>query len=431
MNLSNLFNPRSVAVIGASDDPRKISYSIFKNLLSYKTVYPVNPNHKEISGMKCYPTVESIRKKIDLGIIAVPSKVVPEIIKKGKNVRNWIIISAGFSEAGDKKLEEEILALAKKNKQRIIGPNCMGIQIPNIDLNATFMPRSLQKGNVAFISQSGGFCAAMLFQGEQENVGLSALVSVGNMIDVDIADMIEYFDKDKNTSAIAIYLEGLKDGRKFLDAAKNCKKPIVVLKIGKTEEGKKAAVTHTGSMAGSYEIYQGAFRQANIIEVKSTEELFDLIKAFTLIKNAKKEVIIITNGGGLGTAAADAVEENGLILKEITKEKSKELIKAIPFLGNSKNPIDLTGNATTSTYETVIDILGKENASFVIILIPTAVINPEKAAISTVDLSRKKPVVACWMSGEFTESSINLLRKSGVASFESPERAVRVLGKLA
>ncbi len=399
--LASLFKAKSVAVVGASNVDTKIGCIILRNLMrAFKGgIYPINPNYDELFNLKCYPTASAVNKLIDVAVIAVPAEVVPKVLESAANAKNVVIISSGFSEVGNEKLASQVLDIAKKNKQRVLGPNCIGIQVPKTGLDTTFLPELASQGNVAFVSQSGGFGSAILNWSKKENIGFSAFVSVGNMSDLDFADFIEYLNKDVSTKVMALYIESVNDGRRFLEAAKKCKKPIIAFKIGKTEEGKKAALTHTGSMAGSYGVYKGAFRQASVIEAESTEELFDLVKGFSLVKKPKNnKLVIITNSGGPGTAGSDAVQ-------------SLDLVKYV----------DLGGDATVEVFRDAFKTYGRQEASFLVTVVPTAVADTKAIGLEVKELAKRKPTVASFLGCSAPE---------GVASYETPERAVRVLERL-
>jgi len=412
MSLKPLLRPKSVAVVGASSTPGKIGYEILKNLEHFKgKVYPVNPKHYVVQGLKCYPYVAAIKKKVDLAIFVVPAHIVPQALSAAHNAKTIAIIASGFSEVDNKELAAKVLNIAKKNKQRILGPNCLGIQIPYLNLNATFAPKLAKAGNMAFISQSGGFGSAMIDWAYQERIGFSAFVSIGNMLDLNFSDLLHYFGNDKHTKAIVLYMEGLKEGRRFLDAARKCKKPIIVFKIGKTEAGKKVASTHTGSLAGEQAIYSGAFKQAGIIEAGSTAELFDLVKGFSLVKKpANNKVIIVTNSGGPGAAAADSISSPLELYKE--------------------GIVDLTGGATVDTFKQTLGALKKVKANVVVTYVPTDVANPCEITQVIAELARTKTVVASFLGGCLAYQCSAVFKSKCAANFETPERAINVLKKL-
>jgi len=411
MSLKPLLRPKSIAIVGASPTLGKIGHEILKNLERFKgKVYPINPKHDSILGKKCYPCVAAIKKRVDLALFAVPAHIIPQALKAASNAKVVVIISSGFSEVDDHELASTVLEIAKRNKQRILGPNCLGVQIPYLNLNATFAPKMAKPGGIAFISQSGGFGSAMLDWMQQEYLGLSAFISIGNMLDLNFSDLLHYFSKDKHTTAIALYMEGLKDGRRFLAAAKKCKKPIVVLKIGKTEEGVKTASTHTGSLAGEQAIYSGAFRQAGIIEASSTAELFDIVKGFSLVKKpTNNKVVILTNSGGPGAAAADSISA------------PLELHGSV---------IDLTGGATADTFKQTLHELRNVKANFLVTYVPTEVANPCEIASLLADFARKKTVVASFLGGHLAYQCSAVFKSHCAAHFETPERAMNTLKKL-
>ncbi|MFH7864962.1 MAG: CoA-binding protein, partial [Candidatus Aenigmatarchaeota archaeon] len=323
--LDKFFNPKSVAIIGASHTPGKIGYAILESMkMSFNgKIYPINPNISEIMGLKTYSSVLDIEDQIDLAIIVVKSEIVASVLEEcgKKKIRNVIIISSGFSEIGNKKGEDELLNIAKRYKIRIIGPNCIGIYKRNLDM--LFMPREKLKrpldGYLSLITQSGAFGSAILDFCAYNGIGVSKFISIGNRIDVNEIELLEYLNKDVQTRAIGIYLESTVDGKKFIETAKTVvkNKPIVIFKAGKTKKGTEAVASHTGALAGEYSLYQAAFKQAGIIEAKNVEQLIDftniLAKQPPLQDN---KIAIITDGGGFGIAAADAAINAGLSLPE-------------------------------------------------------------------------------------------------------------------
>ncbi len=335
-DLAYCFKPRNVAVIGASREEGKVGNAVLTNLLKGTTrqmmsakgfegnIYPINPKSDEILGLKCYPSITDVPEDVDLAVIIIPSKFVPSVMKElpSKNVKTAIIISAGFSEGGPDgaELEKQVLETAKANNIRIIGPNCLGIMRTHNNLNASFADIMPPKGPISFVSQSGALCTAVIQYSYEEDIGFSNFVSIGNKSDVDDADLLEYFAEDPETKAIALYVESLKDGQKFMKTAKEVikEKPIVVLKSGRTESGAKAASSHTGSLAGSDVAYEAAFKQSGIYRVYTISELFDIAKALGYQPPAKgNNIAIITNAGGPGVMAADQLYYRNLNLAQL------------------------------------------------------------------------------------------------------------------
>lgn len=420
--MKGFLEPKTIAVIGASSNKTKVGFSLMFNLRKFKgKVIPINLKGKPIFGKKCYKTVLDYSQKIDLALVSVPAPVVPFVLKQciDKGIPNVIIISSGFSEVGNKEVEKKLKEMAK-GKARILGPNCFGVVNPYNNFNTTFAMQTPKKGDVAFISQSGSLWSAILEYSIRTHFGFSGFVSFGNMIDVDFADCIEYFDKDPKTKVIVVYIESLHDGKGFMRAAKKCKKPIIAIKSGSSEAGKKATFSHTGSMAGTFEIYKAAFKQCGIIHVKTLTEAFDKAKFFQTTKG--RRVVIITNSGGPGALVADHCAEEGLEVVPLPKN----LIFNLHPAWSHNNPIDVVGDAKSDSYKHVFDVL-TENKDFydcvIVILTPqkmTDVINVAKAVVEFKKKS-KKPVAAAWM----TEIGKDMLEKAKIPAFFKLERAAR------
>ncbi|ASJ11401.1 acetate--CoA ligase family protein [Thermococcus thioreducens] len=369
--LDFLFYPRSVAVIGASNVPGKIGNSIMRSItLKFDgKVYAVNVKggEVEVNGkrFKVYRSIREIPDEIDVAVIAVPAKFVPDVIDEcgEKGVKGAVVISAGFKEAGRVELEEELVRRAKKWGIRLVGPNCLGVTNLENGFDCNFNPPERQArppaGKIAFMSQSGAFGAAILDWAANHEIGMSKFISLGNMADLDESDFIAYLGEDEKTGVITGYIEGVKDGRKFFNVAKEVtlKKPIIVLKAGRTEAGAKAAASHTGSLAGSYKIYEAAFEQTGVLSAKSMRQLFNYAKALAMQKPAKgNRVAIVTNGGGAGVMMSDGLLERGMKLAELSDETNERFRKDIeegklPHHMSYRNPIDVIGDAPSSRYE--------------------------------------------------------------------------------
>lgn len=424
MELDPLFSPKSIAVIGASRSREKVGSIILKNLTHFKgKLYPVNPNAKFIFGHRCYPTVESIEKPVDLGIIATKAELVPQIIGNAKNMKTCIVISSGFSEVGNVKLKDALLEAASKSGTRVLGPNCIGIQIPSKELNATFMKPAMT-GEYALISQSGAVCAAIIDWSVDHHLGFSKIISLGNSYDLSFPEIIDYLQKDNSTKKILLYIEGIEKGRDFIDAAKKSKKPIYALKVGKTSEGVKAAKTHTGALAGSYAIYRDIFRQVGVTEIKTLKDLFMFLK---MSRMEKKEVIVLSNAGGPATATADLLSEQGIELKELYGKTIRELDEILPKNWSRSNPVDILGDATPERYEAALKVLSKENANILLILTPQEMTNPKETARR---ISKFRNVAAVFIGGRETTRARELLEEKHIPAFEFPEQAVYCLGLL-
>lgn len=432
MSLKRFFTPRNIAVIGASRHEGKVGYTIFKNLVDkYKgKVYPVNPNAKSILGIKCYPSVLEVKDKIDLAIIAVPAKIVPSVLEDcGKmGIKNVIIITAGFSEVGNKDGERKLLEIANKYGIKFIGPNTLGILDNYSGLDCIFVPEDRmkrpKKGNISFISQSGALAVALLDRIAKEGYGISKFISYGNATQTDESDLIEFLSKDKKTKVIAWYVEGIKNAKKLIKIIKNVKKPVIAIKGGKTKEGKKAALSHTGSLAGSYEIYKGFFKQFGIIEVENLRELFLVTEALEYYgKNHGKRIAIITNGGGFGILTTDKVSGVGLKMAELSEGTRKKLRKKLGKMINIRNPLDLLGDATTERYKIALGELMKDPNVDIIILILISQL-PTLKNVSEIfrKMKIKKPVLL--VSDCENEEIKKIGKKYKVPCFNYPEDAV-------
>ncbi len=441
--LDFFFNPSSIAVIGVSRNHEKIGSVIFQNILDSKytgNVYAVNPNTNNIFERKCYPSVKDIEGDVDLAVIAIPAAGVLEALKDciEKCVKACIVISAGFSEIGNKKVEEEMAKIAK-DKIRIIGPNVIGLYDSYSDVDTVFNAKYRQgrprKGGIAFVSQSGAFGSALMDWCVNEGVGLSKFISIGNRVDVDETDLLDYLADDDATKVIAMYLESTKNGRRFYEKLKSVtkKKPVIIMKAGKSAEGVKAAKSHTGSLAGSAEIYSGLFSQAGAIEAENTEDLFDFAKALALPRLRFNRVQIITNGGGFGVIAADAIIQNGLKLAEIGDVSKKAIKRVVPGFATVSNPIDLTGNSTSEMYENTMKIVLEDgNVGALIIILLLQVSSLESDVIESIIKMKKygKPIVVCSTGSEFTDIHKKLLEESSVPVYPTPERAAKAIKAL-
>jgi acetyltransferase len=437
-NLDNIFKPKSIAVIGASNKAGSAGYRIFRNLIGsgYEgVVFPVNPSHESIQGVQAYPTVKDLPKIVDLAIISTPSSTVPDILEQcGKRgIKGIIIISAGFKEIGDEglKLEKKLTDIKKKYGLRIIGPNCVGITIPNLNLNATFAASMPGKGNIALFSQSGAICGAILDWAAFTNVGFSAFVSVGSMLDVDFGDLIDYFGMDMYTRSILLYVESITDAKKFMSAAKSFArtKPIVVIKSGRFSEGAKAASSHTGALAGEDAIYDAAFKRAGVVRVKEIEDLFGCVSI--LAKQPRPtgpNLAIITNAGGPGVLATDAIIEQGGKLAQLSEETIEKLNKILPSYWSKGNPIDILGDADEDRYQKAIEIcLADKNIDGLLILcVPQVMASPRILAEKMIDLVKKstKPIITSFLGEESVYYARQILNKNNVPTYPNPEEAV-------
>ncbi|MGD9963638.1 MAG: acetate--CoA ligase family protein [Thermoplasmata archaeon] len=441
-DLRPIFSPKSIAVVGASRSPMKIGYEILQNILvhGYKgKVYPINPESTEIMGLRALPSVLAVKDDIDLAIIAVPAEFVPKVMTEcaKKKVKGAVVISAGFGETGEKgkALEDEVLQIARAGGIRLVGPNTLGYKDPIDNLDAAFVFGMPQRGEIALISQSGALCVGMVYYANGEHIGLSRVISVGNKADVDDADLIEYLDRDPATKVIAMYIEGIKDGKKFLSAAKRCSKPIVAIKAGRTPAGSAAASTHTGSLSGSDAVYDSAFKQVHIQRAYDVDELFDFARALAYQPPANSNRVgIISNGGGAGIMTADWCESIGLKVTNITKKTADALKPHLPGITTARNPLDVTGDARFHRYHATGSImLSDPNVdSLIMVCVHAGIARPREfvgAVIKLVEEKRNlnKPIVACWVGGPEVDEVVQDLRVKNIPVYPSAMRAAKAV----
>lgn len=373
--MQELFNPKTIALIGASNKKGKIGNTILQNLLlSKKAIYPINLDEKIILGLKAYSSLKSIPiKNLDLAIIAVPKAYVFDVLKDCavKKTKYVIIISSGFKEAGDLDSELKIKSFAKKNKIRIVGPNVLGIFDNYSNLDTLFLSRDSQKrpikGNISLISQSGTVGGILINQFEKKNLGLNRFISYGNACDINECDLIEELNKDINTKIIACYIEEVIDGKRFIELLRKQKKPLVILKAGKSKKGSQSIQSHTGNLAGDYSVYNGIFNQFNVINANTVNELVNF--SSTLSKPKIKNVTIITNGGGYGILLSDYFENYNIPILELSEIQKEKLKKALPLGVGLKNPIDIMGDSNCERYLTAINLTKSFSDTYVIILL--------------------------------------------------------------
>ncbi|PIU47162.1 hypothetical protein COS93_00515 [bacterium (Candidatus Gribaldobacteria) CG07_land_8_20_14_0_80_33_18] len=442
-NLEKIFNPKTIAIIGASPKKNSVGWGLVKNILEGKDsrkFFYVNPFEKEIGGIKCFSKIGDISQEIDLAVIAVRAKIVPQIVEQccRKKVGGIIIISSGFAEIGKEGeiLQDKIIKLVKSAKIPLIGPNCLGIIRPSIKLNVSFAPAFPKPGNIAFISQSGALIDSIIDKSLSENYGFSFLISYGNEADLTLSDFLLFVNKDRQTKVITVYLEGLKGGRNFMKVAKKISKikPIVVLKAGRTEMGKKAVFTHTASLAGNYQIYQALFKQTGIIGVETIEELFDIAKVLAWQPKCKNGIGIITNGGGCGVLMADYCQELGVNLVKLDSKTIQKLkdSKIMHPAFSRNNPLDIVGDALSKDYQIAIEALLKQKNIYGLLIIQTLQImtEVEKNAKIIVEAKRKwpeKPIVCCFLGGEMTKKGVEILEKNKIPNYPDLKRAAKAM----
>jgi acetyltransferase len=438
-SLDVFFAPKTVAVIGASDAGESVGRAILWNLLSNPfggTVFPINPKHEAVLGIRAYPDVTSAPAPVDLAVIATPAPTVPALIGEcaETGVKGAIILSAGFREAGaaGAQLETEILANARRGGLRVMGPNCLGLMNPSSGLNATFAGAMARPGSVAFISQSGALCAAILDWSLRELVGFSAFISIGSMLDVGWGDLIDYLGDDPRTRSIILYMESIGDPRSFLSAARqvSLSKPIIVIKAGRSESAAKAAASHTGALVGSDEVLDAAFRRVGVLRVSSISDLFYMAEVITRQPRPKgPRLAIVTNAGGAGVLATDALIGQGGELASLEDQTVVALNGLLPGHWSHGNPIDILGDASAQRYARVVDIVSKDrnNDGLLVILAPQGITDATAVAEGLKPYAKldDKPILASWMGGAQVAAGEAILNRANIPTFPYPETAAR------
>ncbi|MCX8199336.1 MAG: acetate--CoA ligase [Sulfolobales archaeon] len=442
---NSLFNPRSVAVIGASREPTKVGYTLLNNIINsgYRgNIYPVNPKADEVLGLKCYKSISEVPGEVDLAIIAVPAQVALEVAEEcgRRGVKYLTVISAGFKEVGSEGAdrERELVNIAKKYRMRILGPNCLGFIDSYTPLNATFAAVTPRRGRIAFVSQSGALITAILDWSIKRGIGFSKIVSLGNKADLDEVYFIQAIGEDIETKVILLYVESIERGKEFVDVAKqtSMKKPIVVLKGGVTEAGARAAMSHTGAMTGGFTAYEVAFKKAGILIANTISELFDYAMAFSNQSiPAGSNIAIVTNAGGPGIITTDLSLKAGLRLSSFSPSTINSLRSKLPPAAAIYNPVDVLGDARADRYRNALDIvLSDEDVNgLIVILTPQAMTEPIDTAKAIIEVSKKylgKPVIAVFIGGEAVREAADLLINEGIPCFDLPERAVIALSGL-
>lgn len=455
-NLSTLLSPRAVAVIGASRKAGSVGEAIFKNILrsDYKGVlYPVNPKADSIGGIKCYASLAEIGKPIDLAILIVPNIIVPAVLKEcaAAGIPGAVVVSAGFKEVGGKgiQLEKEVKQIAEDHGVALLGPNCLGFinTDPAVQLNASFAAAMPKAGNIAFISQSGALCTAVLDYAKDSNIGFSKFISLGNKAVTNEVDFLRAFQDDPLTDVILMYVEDISNGQEFMQVARHVTgeiakpKPIIAIKSGRTLEGAKAASSHTGSLAGADEVYDAVFIQSGVLRVETVEELFDYAKAFSQQPLPEgKRVAIVTNAGGPGIMATDAAVRHGLELAKLAEKTKEELRQYLPETANVDNPVDVIGDARHDRYEAALKAVIKDPNvdGVVVILTPQAMTDIREIGEVVVNVGESmrlspwtaKPLLASFMGIVDVSVGVRLLEMAGIPHYRFPEAAVRALSKM-
>ncbi|WP_204140599.1 bifunctional acetate--CoA ligase family protein/GNAT family N-acetyltransferase [Halomicronema sp. CCY15110] len=439
--LSAIFNPKAVAVIGATDRPGSVGRTVLWNLISSPfggMVFPINPKRQSVLGIRAYPSICEAPDQVDLAIIATPAASVPGLVQDcvKAGVKGAIVISAGFREIGPAgiELEQQIIEQLRRSPLRLIGPNCLGIMNPLTGLNATFASSLARPGNVGFISQSGALCTAVLDWSFQENVGFSAFVSIGSMLDVDWGDLIYYLGDDPRTKSIVIYMESIGNARSFLSAAREVAltKPIIVIKSGRTAAAAQAAASHTGTLAGQDAVLDAAFRRCGVLRVERVSELFDL--AEVLAKQQQRpqgpRLAIITNAGGPGVLATDALINTGGSLAAIADETVAKLSEFLPPHWSQGNPIDILGDADPDRYAKTLEVVAQDpnNDGLLVVLTPQAMTDPTETAehLKKYAQTSRKPILASWMGGAEVTNGETILNQASVATYRYPDAASRL-----
>ncbi len=455
--LDKILNPKSVAVVGASTDPFKWGYMLLNAIKQSGfegPIYPINPKAEEILGLKCYTSVKEIGAPVDMALVVVPARFVPGVFQDLADIgtKGAVVITSGFSEAGEegKKLVADTLKIADGHT-RFIGPNCMGVTSSEAKLSALMIPYLHKSGEVAFVSQSGGYGLQLYIRASAMGVGVGKFVSSGNESDLKGWNYLEYFGQDDDTKIITMYIEGLKNGRKWYEAAKEVskKKPIVAIKVGVTEAGSKAAASHTGSIAGSDKVYDAAFKQAGVIRAYDSSEMFDYVKGLLYSPLPQgKNIAIVSNSGGVAVETADRLIQNGLEVPVFSEEAQAEIQELIPGFGNAKNPVDLTATLNMNSFLKVPDIVLKqpEIHGLITISLGTSIIKTMFPDVADEDLTGMytwinntllttykkydKPVIVIDPSADVAGESAKILEAARVPVYTTPERAADVMGVL-
>ena len=438
-HLDRIFQPRRVAVVGASEKAGSIGNALMKNLIEggfQGKLLPINPKYDALHGIEAVRSVPDLEPGVDLAVIATPIHTVPDIIQEcvERKVAGAIVISAGGKEVGEKgrEIEEQIRSTAYSGGLRIVGPNCLGMIHPAARLNASFASEMPDAGHLAFVSQSGAICTAILDLAFKEHIGFSHFVSIGSMLDVDFGDLIDYLGNDPSAKSILLYIESLTNFRKFMSAARSVSrvKPVIVLKAGRSEAGAKAAASHTGAMAGEDAAYDAAFKRAGIVRVDTIQDLFDCAELMAKQPRPRgPRLAIVTNGGGPGVMATDTLARYGLEPAPLDPKTIQQLDAFLPAFWSRSNPIDILGDASAERFRRTLEVCskGEDTDGVCVMLAPQALTDPlsvaETLASTLKDLHY--PVVACWMGGKSIARALEVLNKAGIPTYETPERAVR------
>ncbi|BAT72340.1 hypothetical protein TST_1554 [Thermosulfidibacter takaii ABI70S6] len=435
--MDNFFKPKSVAIVGATASEKKVGYAVLRNILKsgYKgAIYPVNPKRKEIMGLEVYNSISQLPETPELAVLVVPPEsciaAIDELGKMG--TKAFLVISAGFKETGEygKQLEEKLVCTARKYDASIIGPNCLGIMDTHTPINATFATVTPPKGNVAVISQSGALLSAFFDWSIDEGVGFSKVISLGNQSDLDQSDFLEYLAEDPETDVVLLYVEGIKKGTKFIKAIKKAssQKPVLILKVGRSEAGARASSSHTGSVTGSHDAYKAAVKKGGALSVETMEDLFIAAKIFSRYRpQTVKNVAILTNAGGPGIIATDALESSSINLAKLSEETKQPLKKVLPPMASVNNPVDVIGDADALRYKNALEILlsSEETDSVIVLLTPQLMTEIAETARVIARHKNSKPIVAAFMGRHRVSEGIEILKSNGIPNYEFPEHTVK------
>ena len=438
------FTPRSIAVIGASQDSSKMGYAVMHNLLHFPgQLYPVNNKRSEIQGLKAYPTISAIPAPVDLAVVTVPAINVPAVVEEcgAKGVPMVIIVTAGFKEMGPegKALEDRVVAIAKGHGTRLIGPNCLGIIVPPRGIDTTYVHQSPRPGNIAFISQSGAIINTVVDWSLAQNIGFSNVISVGNQCDLDFLDYLQYVEKDPKTKAIIMYIEQINDGKTFMEVVSKVaqSKPVIAIKSGSSHRGSAAASSHTGSLSGSYDVYMEAFRKSGVIAVHTLTGAFLAARMLAHPKRYPKgkRAVVITNAGGFAVLSSDYAERYGIELIDLPADVIEELNAFLPEFWNKGNPIDLLGDATEKRFEKTFDVLIKHGDLWDIAFIvdfPNLVLTSEHLARQILRFSEKTEnrLIATMLGGDSMNAGREMLKEHDIPSFDELDYTYRVVGRV-
>ncbi|MEM9658972.1 MAG: CoA-binding protein, partial [Planctomycetota bacterium] len=438
-NLDRMFRPTSVAIIGASTRSQSVGATVMRNLLSggfAGPIMPVNPKYDAVLGVLAYPDVEQLPRTPDLAVICTPPETVPQLVAQVARLgtRAAVVLSAGLDASSAKAgvtLQQAMIDAARPRLLRILGPNCVGLIIPRLGLNASFAHETVHPGQIAFVSQSGALATAILDWARTKEIGFSHFVSLGNSADVDFGDVLDYLGSDPNTRSILLYIESIRHARKFLSAARAAarNKPVIDVKAGRVAEGAKAAASHTGALAGADDVYDAAIRRAGMLRVYTIEDLFDAVETLGRAKPVSGDrLVILTNGGGPGVMATDVAVARGARMATLSDKTLRLLDAVLPKTWSKGNPVDIIGDAPPERYVDALQILSTSSEADAVILIhaPSAIVASDKIADALAPATRalKKPLFACWLGGEGVAKARRIFIRGGIPTYDSPEDAV-------